>query len=481
MRKIIVITILIIAILLPSVFVSGSSTNATATQPMDMPAPSTPFSLYGEAVILVEQTTGRILYEENMHRQMFPASTTKLLTALVVMDHLDLDTPVIVGPEIHNMPAGFATGVHVEGEAITVRVLLHALLMRSSNESGRVLALETVRTTTGERGMDYTEAKLRFSTLLNAKARDLGAENSNFNNPYGLHNDFHFSTAYDLSLIALEFARNPILMEIIGTLSFDGDSMEGHAPPYGAESRQLSFRNTNQMLPGAALAHPHITGGRTGFTTPAGHCFIGFAHNGELGLVSVVLKAQEDTRWQDTRALIDYGFQNFGFYELGAEHELVETVFINNPRLGEPETMDVFIQSRASLFLSNNEMESLARAITFSSRFMPEEDEDGNITIRTPIDQGETVGALTYSIGAQTLFSAPISAERQALTRTFDSDMDYYMDLIFSNIFTLRGLPYWLAFFGFAFGIAGTIYGVSMHRRLRRMERWDTIDKRRRY
>jgi len=449
---------------------------------MDLPSsPNITLPLHGEAAILVEQTTGRILYERNMHEEMFPASTTKLLTALVVMDHLDLDTVIVVGPEIHNMPTGFATGVHIEGEAITVRVLLHAFLMRSSNESGRVLALEVIRTTTGERDMQYIDAKPRFSTLMNAKSRALGAENSNFNNPYGLHNEFHFTTAYDLSLIAREFANNPILMEITGTLSFDGDSMEGRTPPYGSESRNLSFRNTNQMLPGAALGHPHVTGGRTGFTTPAGHCFVGFADNGNLSLISVVLRAQEDTRWVDTRMLIDHGFQNFQFRTLGSNNELVETVFINNPRLGESDTLDIFMREQTSLLLSDDEYNSIQRAISYASRFMPQEDDYGQTVLRTPIEEDEAVGTITYSMGNATLFSAPLLADRQVLTRTFDSDMDYYMDIFFSNIFTMRGLPYWFGFFGTVFGVVGTIFAISTHRRLRRMERWDTIDRRRRY
>jgi len=436
--------------------------------------------LFAEAAILVEQTTGRVLYAQNAHQRMYPASTTKLLTALVVMQHLDFDTVVVVGSEIRGMPAGFATNVHIEGEAITVRVLLQAFLMRSSNESGRVLALEVVRTTAGDRNMNYTDAKPRFSALMNDFARGLGAENSNFNNPYGLHSEQHFTTAYDLALIGRAFAENPILMQISATREFYGNSMEGRTPPYGSESRQLSFGNTNQMLPGAAFGHPYITGGRTGFTTPAGHCFVGLAYHNGLGLVSVVLNSQENTRWQDTRLLIDYGFINFSFREVGEANQLIDTVKIENPRLGDIDTLDVRLQESRTFLLSNAEYAAIERTVVFFPLFWVQ-NEDDEIVLRPPIEYGDAVGTVIFQTGGETLFSASLVSTRNVQPRTFDSDMDYYMDMFFGYMFTRRALPYWFGTFGTLFGFIGLFSAFSAARRVKRLERWDQPDRRRRY
>ena len=433
--------------------------------------------LQASAAILVEQTTGRVLYSSNAHAQMYPASTTKLLTALLVERHLDLDEIIVIGQEIRGMPAGFATNLHAEGETITVRVLLKAMLIRSSNEAGRILALEVIRTVDGRRNISYSDAKPRFSNLMNEKAYSLGAVNSNFNNPYGLHSEAHFTTAYDLALIARAFMNVPVLMEIAGMRYFEGDSLGGRYYP-GANVRQYSWTNTNLMLPGAAFGHPYILGGRTGFTTPAGHCFVGMAYHNGLALVSVVLYSVEPDRWQDTRVLIDYGFLNYHFREIATEGQLLETVIIENPRLGDVNTLDVFLPEGHTELLSHAEFTAIRQEITFDPLLLA--DHDGNYTmLRAPIENGEAVGVITFQTGNNVIFHAPVIAGRQVYERTFDSDMDYYIEMILDNIFTRRALPYWFGVFGTLFGIVGMSLAFSASRRARNQSRWDIPDPRR--
>jgi len=444
-----------------------------------------PLNVYGQnqlplqasAAILVEQTTGRVLYARNTHARMYPASTTKLLTALLVEQYLDLDEIVVIGQEIRGMPAGFATNLHAEGETITVRVLLKALLIRSSNEAGRILALEVVRTVEGRRNIPYSEAKTRFSGLMNGKAGSLGAVNSNFNNPYGLHSDAHFTTAYDMALIARAFMDIPILVEIAGMLHFEGDSLGGR---YYTEAnvRQYSWTNTNLMLPGAVFGHPYVIGGRTGFTTPAGHCFVGMAYHNGLALVSVVLYSAEPDRWQDTRVLLDYGFINFNFREIATEGQLLETVIIENPRLGDPDTLDILLPEGRVELLSHAEYASIRHEITFDPLLLVDNNGDNTI-LRAPIENGETVGSITFRTGNEIIFYAPVVAARQVHERTFDSDMDYYIDMVLSNIFTRRALPYWFGVFGTLFGIVGMSLAVTISRRARKQSRWDISEPRR--
>ena len=441
----------------------------------------TELPLQASAAILVEQTTGRVLYSHNAHTRMYPASTTKLLTALLVEQHLDLDEIVVIGQEIRGMPAGFATNLHTEGETITVGVLLKAFLIRSSNEAGRVLALEVVRTVDGRRNISYTEAKTIFSQLMNDKARSLGAENSNFNNPYGLHSESHFTTAYDMARIGRAFMDVPVLMEIAAMREFIGDSLGGRYHPE-ANVRQYTLVNTNLMLPGATFGHPYILGGRTGFTTPAGHCFVGMAYHDGLALVSVVLYSTETERWQDTRVLIDYGFINFDFREIAAESQLLDTVTIENPRLGDLDTLDIILSEGHIALLSRAEYAGIIREITFDPLYEVEYDgEYAEYTVlRAPIEGGAVVGTVVYRTGGEIIFSAPVIAATQVQERTFDSDMDYYIDLILSNIFTIRALPYWFGVFGTLFGIVGISMAISASRRARRANHWQPQEPRRR-
>ena len=446
-----------------------------------------PYSVHGQselplqaaAAVLVEQTTGRVLYAKNAHEPMYPASTTKLLTALVAIQYLQLDDIVVVGPEIRGMPVGFATNLHVEGESVTVEMLLKALLIRSSNEAGRVLALAVVRTAEGRENISYTDAKPRFSQLMNNTAAALGAENSHFNNPYGLHNDAHFTTAYDLALIARAFMDNPVLMDMVAIREFYGDGLGGRYHP-GANVRQYSFTNTNLMLPGATFGHPYIIGGRTGFTTPAGHCFVGMAYHNGLSLVSVVLYSTDTERWQDTRLLIDYGFINFGFREVAAADQWLDAVTIENPRLGDPAYVDILLVDGHTALLSRAEYADISWEIAFDPLYEVAQAENGETMLRAPIESGAAIGTVVYRAGGEVIFSTPVVTARQVQARTFDSDMDYYIDMVLSNIFTTRALPYWFGVIGTLFGMVGISLAISTSRKARRSNHWQPKGPRRR-
>lgn len=428
-------------------------------------------NIQAEASVLVEYSTGRILFSQNADVRMYPASTTKLLTAMVAYNFLDLDTVVTIGAEINNMPAGFSTGLHVYGEAITVRMLLKALIIRSSNEAGRVLALETIRTIDGRRNMPYQEAKPRFASLMNDMARDIGVSNSNFNNPYGLHSDMHFSTALDLAMIAKAFSDNHTLMEISAMQEFEGDGLEGMYIP-NANVRNYTLINTNLMLPGAAFAHPYIFGGRTGFTTPAGWCFVGIAYHNGLRLISVVLNSTESSRWADTRLLLDYGFFNYSFKDVATQHEVAKVVTLENPRLGDTGVIDIVVAEGHQALLSFSEYAVLERELIFDPLFVSEVDYGDNTVFRAPIEQGAQVGTVVYKSGGEIVFSAGLIVLDAVYARTFDSDMDYYMEMIIGNIFTRRSLPYWFGIIGTLFGLVWMFYALSMRRRMKREDNW---------
>lgn len=454
--------------------------------PLTTYAMSRQLQLDAAAAILVEQSTGRVLYAHNIHETMFPASMSKILTALVVVEHLDLDDIILVGSEIRNMPAGYATNIHVEGETISVHMLLKALMIRSGNETGRTLAMEVIRRQTGRNDITYNEAKPQFSALLNNKARSLGANDTIFNNPYGLHHyTSHVTTAYDMAIISRAFMDNPALADIVGIHTFEGDSLGGlfHA---NANVREYSWTNTNRLLPGADFGHPFVNGIKTGFTTPAGHCFAGAAYFNGLGLVTVVFDSQDPGRWQDTRRLLDFGFFNFSFRDVAFADEIVDVVYIENPRLGDPITLEVKSTKSYTALLSHSEYAAITRVITYDplmlvdlSQLEYDENRPDAPHLRAPVNAGEEIGIIQYIANGTVFFEAPIIAARYVYERTFDSDMDYYLALVFDNIFTTQALPYWFGFGGILFGILGLSMAITVSRRARKFDRWQQPERRR--
>lgn len=411
-----------------------------------------PLSLDSPAVILVEQTTGRVLYSRNERERRYPANLTKMVTAMVALEHLGLHDTIIVGQEIRNMPAGFTTNAVPEGET-TVNELLHALLIRSSGEAARVLAFNTIRQRDGRFNITLDQANQGFSALMNEHVRALGTTGTRFNNTFGQHFENHFTTAYDLAIITRAFMDNPVLAEISAIRE------------YG------SWTNTNQMLPDAPHGHPYIIGAKAGFNSVAGHILAAAAYDDGLQLVTIVLGGTDAHRWQDTRRLMDFGFNNFRFREIAAEGEHIQTVKIENPRLGDSDTLEIILGTGNISLLSRTEYAALTRTITFDPLLYVESED--NPTLRAPIEEGSVVGTVAYTTtGGTVVFEAPVFAARLVYERTFDSDMDYHLAAFFGSVFTRRALPYWVGIFGTIIGIIGIISAIKANRAVKNSGRY---------
>lgn len=442
-----------------------------------------PLPLQTEAAVLMEKSTGRVLYERNMNQRMYPASMTKLLTALLVLEYLDPDEVIIVGPEIRDMPWGYATNVLVEGEHLTVRVLLKGLLIRSVNEAARVLALNVVQVRNQRFNINYLqEAKPQFVALMNDKARELGATDTRFTNPYGLHDLRHFTTAYDLAIISCAFMAEPLLAEIVGMWHFSGDGLEGQYAD-GRHVRNFSWTNTNLMLPEGPFGHPFVTGMRTGYTTPAGECFAASAYHNGLGLVTIVFDSASPGRWNDTRAMLDFGFANFAFRAVATGEHIPHTISLYNPRLEDDGTLEAFSQGEFTALLSLDEFATLERVVTYHAMLLAEPDEeydDGIERLRIPmggIEKGEVVGFVNYLINGEIVFMTHLYAAHDVAERTFDSDMDFWMARFFSAVFSRAAVPYWFGTLGMLFGVICLGVAITISRRARNYSRWRPMRK----
>jgi D-alanyl-D-alanine carboxypeptidase len=302
------------------------------------------------------------------------------------------------------------------------------------------------------------DANRIFAGLLNEKARELGADSTNFDNSFGFHSANHFTTAYDMAIITRAFMDNAVLARISGTRVYE------------------DWTSTNLMLPLATFGHSYVIGGKAGFTTPAGHVFAGAAEHNGLQIVTVVMGGTNETRWLDTRRLMDYAFSNFRFREIARAGEIVATAEIENSRLGDSNYLDIISTEGFTALLHDAEYEAITRSFDFDPLlYVPQFDdlversESPQFAVfLAPIDYGAAVGTVVYSLNGNTLFEAPIIAASTVYPRNFDSDMDYYLALFFGNIFTTRALPYWFGIFGTIFGIVGVTLAITADRRAER-------------
>jgi len=254
------------------------------------------------SAILIEASTGQVLFSKNPDLPLPPASLTKMMTAILVLERCGLDEQVIASKRATNTEA---SSMHLqEGERVSVRDLLYAMLLRSANDAAVALAEHTAGSVEG------------FVQLMNEKARELGATRTHFVNPHGLHDPRHYSTARDLALIARYAMENPQFRAIV------------------RQRKAVISRSIKQddlwMVSKAKFLEMYswAEGIKTGFTRQAGFCFAGAASKGGRRLITVVLNSPQ--REQDTIALMEYGFNEWQPVVLGQTGQLIGIARVKN-------------------------------------------------------------------------------------------------------------------------------------------------------
>ncbi|OPX88383.1 MAG: D-alanyl-D-alanine carboxypeptidase DacB precursor [Pelotomaculum sp. PtaB.Bin104] len=266
--------------------------------------------IVGQAAILIDSKNGQVLFEKNSHQRMYPASTTKTLTAIVALENFRLSEVVTIPPDACNIE-GSAIGLQA-GEKISMESLLYAMLLNSGNDSATAIASHLGGSVAG------------FVGLMNEKAAGLGAVNTHFKNPSGLPDPEHYTTAYDLSLIARYAMQNQEFRKIVATKTKNIQRADPQAQTY--------LLNHNKLL----WKYEGAIGIKTGYTDAARQCLLAAAVRDGRELIAVVLGSEGNNIWSDTIALLDYGFSNFehisvvnsGSYitEVGIRYGISDTV-----------------------------------------------------------------------------------------------------------------------------------------------------------
>lgn len=246
-------------------------------------APPADGALSAECAVLIEASTGRLLYEKNANKRHAMASTTKIMTALVAAEHTPLDAVITVDPRAVGVEG---SSVYLQaGQRYTMEALLHALLLQSANDAAEAIAYAV------------SGSIPAFATLMNERATALGLTSTHFENPHGLDGEAHYTTAKELALIAREALDHPALSEIFAKRRYVLTSLDGE--------NVRTLINHNKML----VLYDGAIGVKTGYTKQCGRCLVSAARRDGLTLVAVTLDAPSD--WSDHRALLDYGFETY--------------------------------------------------------------------------------------------------------------------------------------------------------------------------
>lgn len=330
--------------------------------------------IHSDAAILMDAVTGEILYEKNSHEKHFPASITKLMTALLAIENLKPTDMITFSSEAINSiePGSSSLGMRV-GEQITVDQALHALLLNSANEVANGIAEKT------SGSID------NFAVAMTKKAESLGAKNTNFKNPHGLDDPEHYTTAYDMALIAKELFYNKYFLEIMSHITYQ-------IPPTNKtnEIRYLSQQHKlmNEILD-SRMYRNDVIGGKTGYTDIARHTLVTMAKRGDIQLIAVVLKNNvKGDMYPDTNALLDYGFNAYHTFDLLKQNEVITKLpiySIKSGKLIEFATCDIVSSSDQSVLVNKN----IKTRDIVTNIMLPE-------YLEMDVKSGDTVGTIQY-------------------------------------------------------------------------------------
>jgi len=334
---------------------------------------------------VIDCLDGRILYEKNMNDKIYPASLTKILTAILVVENCEMTDEVVVSKSaIANVQSGYLTANIKEGEILTIEQLLNLLLISSYNDVSNVLEEHV--------GGD-TES---FAIMMNEKAKEIGCTNSNFMNSNGSHDANHYSTAHDLALIGKYAMQYNEIKEIVGKKTYE----LGETNQYTGEVRK--YTTTNEMLLAwSANYYKYSKGVKTGFTTPAGYCLMTYTEKNEIPLITVVLKSTtSDSRYADSKAVIEYAYKNNTIRNVAEEGKTVQTLIIKN---GTKDTKKL-----------NAVLQNPIKAV------IKKEDEDNRLEpkvevydkLKAPISKGQVIGKVTYEIDGK-IYTGNLIAENE--------------------------------------------------------------------
>ena len=267
-----------------SVFADEVSSQNTTSSP----------SVTAETAVLIDAASGEVLYDKNAEQKMFPASITKLMTILLALEHGELTDEITFSHDaVYSIEPGSAHIAIQEGETLTLEQVLRAIILRSANEASNGVA-------------EFVDGSIEeFTKHMTARAKELGCKNTNFLTANGLHDENHYTTAYDMALIAKELLTHEEYRSMMSETYYE-------IQPTNKQTEVRFLHGQHQMMnPNAIYYYEDAIGGKTGFTTEALNTLVTYAERDGMELIAVVMKCNGADHYTDTAAMFDYGFDNY--------------------------------------------------------------------------------------------------------------------------------------------------------------------------
>lgn len=339
-----------------------------------------------KGVVLMEMTSKRVLYQKNAHVKLPMASTTKIMTALVAIENGNLTDVITVPPEASGVE-GSSIWLSA-GEKHTMEDLLYGLMLSSGNDAAVTIAIHIGGSVEG------------FAEMMNAKAKEIGAEDTNFVTPHGLHDKNHYTTAYDLGLISAVAMENPEFSKIVNT--------RNKTIPWEGSTWDRSLRNKNKII----WQYDGGNGIKTGYTSNAGRCLVSAANRENMQLVGVVLNCPD--MFEDSKKMLSYGFDAYD----------MTTIFDHNQSFGRIPVEGAIVpdvefvaDASVTMPLTNKEKETVQTEVNLKESLV------------APVTAGEEIGEVNIFVGGSLVATAKLKATQDVVKNS----LQYNLKKIINN------------------------------------------------
>lgn len=350
-------------------------------------------TLSAETAVLMDARSGKVLYDKNADQKMYPASITKLMTLLLALEKGSLtDTITFSHDAVYSIEPGSAHIAIIEGEILTLEQVLRAIILRSANEASNGAA-------------EYTDGSIEaFAKHMTEKAAELGCKNTSFVNANGLHSENHYTTAYDMALIAKALLQNDAYRSIMSETYYE-------IPPTNKQPETRYLHGQHQMLnPNSLYYYADAIGGKTGFTSEAMNTLVTYAKRDNTELIAVVMKCNGAEHYVDTAALFDYGFANYETVKAFSASEHAQAVSVTETYKNKTNELAKITAVPASDVYVTVPKGTQASALEYKT--------DCPDTIAAPVKQDQQLGTLTISLKGEVLDTVPLLADKEVSAMT---------------------------------------------------------------
>ena len=338
-------------------------------------------SILSKTAVLIDTESGTILANKDANKKMYPASLTKIMTAIIAIEMGNLTDVITVDDDTPYE----IDGSHVAlkpGEILTLKDLLYALMLPSANDAASAIAKH------------YGKNTESFVKLMNDKAKELGAYNTNFVNPHGLHDDNHYTTAYDLALITKYAMQNEIFRNIVSTQKYEikPTNKEPESRPFTNLNKMLYCGSSNQIYVDGMWISPlyeNTTGVKTGYTPEAGYTLVASAKKNNTELIAVVLNGVSLEMYQDAHNLFNYGFESYQSSTLAYKNTFIQNLTIKN---GDNKEISLITENDFTALIEKNSISNVQSKVILND-------------ITLPLNKNDVVGKIEYSLDGKILGS----------------------------------------------------------------------------